>query len=109
MKNITRVDNYFTNAKNQFLLVSDKAVTFQSYSTIVAIYDKSKDSLTVNKYWTYSKTTQRYFYQFLDYVFYFSNSQYKELAQSLRQATNKKKIIEKWIKNNTIKYVNKWL
>lgn len=59
-----------TNARgnkvaNQFKIITDNKVYFQSYDSIVAALDKRNGNLVLSAYWDYSKTTIRHLYSFL--------------------------------------------
>ena len=43
---------------------------FQSYDSLIAIYDRDNNKLVIGRHWDYSVTTIKYFYQFLRYNCY---------------------------------------
>ena len=45
---------------NQFVIKSSRYSFFQSYDSLVAIYDKKERSITLGPAWDYSKTTLKY-------------------------------------------------
>lgn len=102
MENIMKVEQL--ESKNQFIMEDDKKLIFQSYASIIAIYDKENDVMTLGKDWDYSTTTSKYLYKFIDTCFYYSYSQYKQLAHDLCNASNKRSIIRKAIENGIIEY-----
>ena len=53
--------------KNQFVIESDDGLTisFQSYDSSIASFDRVSKVLTVSDKWDYSKTTVKAFLQFL--------------------------------------------
>ena len=53
------------HVKNQFLIYTEGAVTFQSYNSLIARKDRDGVTLDRNK-WDYSKTTGKYRNLFLD-------------------------------------------
>lgn len=72
--------------KNQFIVINDNFVYFQSYNSLIAVYDKEKSVLSLGSDWNFSKTTLKHLYIFIDA---YCNS--KEL-NLLRYAKNKKSI-----------------
>lgn len=101
VKNIMKVQQL--ENLNQFLMENDKMAIFQSYDSIIAVYDKENDVLTLGIDWDYSKTTTKHLYIFMNNLFDYNNaSQYKELPSDLNWTTKKKQVIEKWIANNKI-------
>ena len=102
MKNIMKVEQL--ESKNQFVMEDDKKLIFQSYDSIIAIYDKENDVMTLGKDWDYSTTTSKYLYKFIDIYFYYSYGQYEQLAHDLCNANNKRSIIRKAIENGIIEY-----
>lgn len=63
---VTNLINERGNATaNQFVIVENGTITFQSYSTKIAVIDaKNNVSLNYNM-WDYSRTTMKYLCQFL--------------------------------------------
>lgn len=102
MKNIMKVEQF--ESKNQFILENDKQLIYQSYHSIIAVYDKQKDKLTLGRDWDYSTTTSKYLYKFIDTYFYYMNSKYKELSKELCNTNNKINTIKKAIKNGLIEF-----
>ncbi len=96
---VTQLEN-----KNQFLMEGSEKAIFQSYNSIIAIYDKENDVLTLGKDWDYSKTTTKHLYIFLDQMFRHSWSNLKEDILSALATSNKRKSIQILIDNNIIKY-----
>lgn len=105
MKNIMKVEQF--ESKNQFVLENDKQLIYQSYYSIIAVYDKEKDRLTLGRDWDYSTTTSKYLYKFIDTYFYYMNSKYKELSKELCNTNNKRSTIKKAIKNGLIEFDEK--
>ena len=71
LKDARKVKVYQLANKNQFVIeysIDGVLVTcFQSYSTLIAIYDRSTTELYLNNdYWDYSKTTLKHFKMFLN-------------------------------------------
>ena len=75
--------------KNQYVITTGNERAFQSYDSLIAVYDWSNNALTVGSDWDYSVTTLKYLNQFLkDYCY----SIYREMptgksgADSIRKA-----------------------
>ena len=65
---------------NQFNIIQDNVVTFQSYNSVIASYDFDTKKLTVDPhYYDYSTTTGKYFNIWLDSIG--SDLAYKPLAK----------------------------
>ena len=84
--------------KNQFLIISDGFYYFQSYGSLVAVYDRNKKLLTVGCDYNYSRTTLKHLYIFINSVC--SYDYYSLIANK----SNKRKAIENAIKTGLIKY-----
>lgn len=81
-----------TIKNNQFVIINGNIVAFQSYKTIIAIYDKDTRNLQISNKWNFSRTTSKYFYQFLrDYCSIYIST---------------KKDFEFYLKENGIECVN---
>lgn len=105
MNKIMKVEQF--EVKNQFVLENDEQLIFQSYDSIIAVYNKESHEITLGRDWDYSKTTSRYLYEFLDTYFYYNYRLQDELIDMIRKlpnATNKRQLINKAIKNGVIKY-----
>lgn len=65
-----KVENMLTNswrrAPNQFMVYSDDYITFQSYETPIARYNKRSADLEIVENWEHSSTTTRYLCKFID-------------------------------------------
>lgn len=89
-----KVEQFYN--KNQFIIKNEKTseIVFQSYDSTIA---KIKNGvLTLGKYWDYSNTTRKHLYLFIyDYAYKYSY---------LLNAANKRKSIERAIKEKKIKY-----
>ena len=72
-------------------------VILQSYNSIVAIYDKECEILTLGRHWDYSVTTLKHVYQFIEE--YLPNPPYEFI-----NSRTKKRSIEKLIENGSIFY-----
>ena len=84
--------------KNQFLIISDGFYYFQSYGSLVAVYDRNKQELVLGCDYDYSNTTRKHLYIFINSVCAYK---YYELIANKR---NKRKAIENAIKTGLIKY-----
>lgn len=82
---------------NQYLITNDDFNVFQSYSSIIAIYNKKEKILILGRDWDYSNTTLKHLYLFLDGYAYVSDLY-------LYGSKNKKKTIKQFIKDNKIIY-----
>lgn len=99
LEKMLRVAQFYN--KNQFIYEDDKKVIFQSYDSIIAIYDKKKVCLTLGRDWDYSKTTKKHLYLFIyDFVRVYPIS-------SIAYEKNKTKAIKDLIKSKVIKYNKK--
>lgn len=87
---VTQLEN-----KNQFLIKDNNFIYFQSYDSLVAVYDKKNDIVILGCDWDYSKTTRKHLYIFLSEYCYFNDLYYKK---------NKKQYIYNCIKNKKIIY-----
>ena len=51
---------------NQFVIKSSRYSFFQSYRSLVAVYDKKERSITLGPAWDYSRTTLKYLHEWLE-------------------------------------------
>lgn len=51
---------------NQFVVDSDRYSFFQSYKSLIAVYDKKKRRITLGSKWDYSVTTLKYLHTWLE-------------------------------------------
>lgn len=96
MKNKIKIEQL--ENKNQFIIKDNQNNYFQSYDSLVAIYNREKEKLTLGKDWNYSKTTLKHLYIFIDNYCYI-----KEL-RGLSYSKNKRKLIQSLIDKKIIKY-----
>ena len=91
--------------KNQFLMEDEKQAIFQSYDSIIAVYNKENHVLTFGCDWDYSKTTLKHLYIYLRDVIYYdmTQEQKQDITNALR-STNTKKALQKLIDNKKINY-----
>jgi hypothetical protein len=54
---------------NQFIIVDDNKLVFQSYDSMIVTWDKATSTLTFGKDWDYSTTTAKYRNEFLKMYF----------------------------------------
>ncbi len=109
MKNNVKVQN-MKNEKgrdvvNQFLIndYMNGILVFQSYNTTIYEYDYNNNKLTITSAWDYSKTTSKYFYQFINnQVYGILDMDGVALWQGLQNAKNKKAYILKLIDKGII-------
>lgn len=74
--------------KNQYIITAPGFYAFQSYDSLIAVYDIEKNVLTLGRHYDYSTTTSKYLNQFIEYYCY---SIYKELpnGSSVKDRLNK--------------------
>lgn len=85
--------------KNQFMIEDEEKRYFQSYESLVAIYDKNTRHLTLGRDWNYSNTTKKHLYIFIN-----EYCSIYELDALLKESKNKTKTIAKAIKSGLIGY-----
>lgn len=91
-----KVKNFYN--KNQFVIEEEKRIIFQSYESIIAIYESRSQLLILGRDWDYSRTTAKHLYLFInDYI---CNKEIEEV----NNRTNKREYIQKLIDNGVIKY-----
>ena len=91
--------------KNQFLMEDEKQVIFQSYNSIIAIFNKKTRDLTLGCDWDYSRTTLKHLYIFLrDVIYYDLKLEQKARIREALESRNTKKAIQKLIDKNIIQY-----
>lgn len=84
---------------NQFIIDSDNYRLFQSYNSLIAIYDKKNHILLLGENWDYSNTTLKHLYLFIKDYCYLA-----QLDALLYNASNKKQVIYKAIKDGIVLY-----
>lgn len=68
---------------NQFVITDAEKITFQSYESVVAIYDNN--ILTLGKNWNYNLTTRKHLYHFIrEYTNYDINSN-KDVLKAIKE------------------------
>lgn len=60
------INNNGNAVKNQFIIIDNNILTFQSYNTIICTFDTTTYTLTVGNKWNFSPTTLKNFYVFLE-------------------------------------------
>lgn len=76
--------------KNQFIIEFIKpsnfsVICFQSYKTLIAIYDYETKQLLINwKYWDYSKTTLKHLKLFINEYTYFKYDNKQQFLNEIR-------------------------
>ena len=91
--------------KNQFLMEDEKQAIFQSYDSIIAIYDKENHILTFGCDWDYSRTTLKHLYIYLrDVIYYDMTPEQKQDIIKALQSANTRKALQKLIDNKKINY-----
>ena len=86
-----KVNNRFFNVQNQYLLENDKFIIFQSYATIMLVYNKNKNyiSFNTNEY-NYTNTTNKYLRQVIEHIYYIT---YSDKLKDLLNSNNRKRDI----------------
>lgn len=82
---------------NQYMIISNRFIFFVSYETFICAYDTETRNLIIFDYIKYSdvsRTTAKYFYQFLDEV----NFTLKNFREDLHKDVEKEKVMYKKIK-----------
>lgn len=91
--------------KNQFLMEDEKQAIFQSYNSIIAIYDKENHNLIFGCDWDYSKTTLKHLYIYLrDVIYYDMTPEQRQNIMEALQSANTRKALQKLIDNKKINY-----
>lgn len=81
---------------NQYTLITDRFIFFVSYETFICAYDTTTRNLIIFDYIKYSdvsRTTAKYFYQFLDEI----NFTLKNFREDLHKDVEKEKVMYKKI------------
>lgn len=74
---------------NQFVITTDNEITFQSYESIVAIYNRQTKVVKIyNDIANFSRTTAKFFRQFLAVYIPFLFSEGEELKQIIKAVKN---------------------
>lgn len=60
------INNNGNPAANQFVIKAGEKVFFQSYDSVIALWDKKRRKLFITHLWDYSVTTRKHFYIFLN-------------------------------------------
>lgn len=91
-----KVEQFYN--KNQFIINDEESqkIYFQSYESIIAIWDKTSQTLTLGHDWDYSKTTSKHLYLFID--------EYCFLEDFNINSKTKRQDIQKLINSGVIKY-----
>ena len=88
---------YQLENKNQYLIDSKDFRFFQSYGSLIAIYDKENRQLTVGSLWNYSNTTRKHLYIFIKDYCYIAQAD-----AALSNTKNKRKALQKLIDEGVI-------
>lgn len=94
--------------KNQFIINTEKEITFQSYDSTIATINKKTGVLTLGKDWDYSKTTLKHLYLFLqDYKCNIECYIYSKIFHGgFDYSKNKRAFLQNLIDNKIIKVKN---
>lgn len=72
---------------NQYVIREDEKVIFQSYTTVIAIYNKNTHELELNSdNWKISRTTMKYFKDFINYHTKFRYESKKEFEKMIENS-----------------------
>lgn len=97
-KRLKELKVYQLRHANQFIIHANGCVCFQSYDSLIAIYDYETQTLLLGRDFDYSITTLRHLYMFInDYCSY-------EIASIINNANNSKQALLKAIKQGVILY-----
>lgn len=81
---------------NQYMIISNRFIFFVSYETFICAYDTQTRNLIIFDYIKYSdvsRTTKKYFYQFLNEI----NFTLKNFREDLHKDVEKEKVMYKKI------------
>lgn len=94
--------------KNQFIINTEKEITFQSYDSTIATINKKTGVLTLGEDWDYSKTTLKHLYLFLqDYKNDIEGYIYSRIFhKGFGTSKNKQAFLQNLIDNKIIKVKN---
>lgn len=91
--------------KNQYILEDGEKTIFQSYDSIIAVYDNNNKTLTFGCDWNYSKTTLKHLYIYLrDVIYYNMLPEQREHVKAALNSNNTRKALQKLIDKNIINY-----
>lgn len=99
MQRLKNTHIYQLDHINQLVVDSDNYSMFQSYRSLIAIYDKENRRLCLGRDYDYSSTTMRHLYQFI--LWYTSACDIKD---ALNNTSNKRKTLARLIKEGVIDY-----
>lgn len=85
--------------RNQFLIENNDVAIFQSYDSVVAVYDKNTSELLLGCDFDYSVTTLKHLYWFIAWF-----TERDDIKDVVFNASNKKQAIIKLIKQGVISY-----
>lgn len=97
MLKIGQVEN-----KNQFYYEDGFKSVFQSYNSIIVIYQNGK--LIFGRDWDYSKTTLKHLYIYLNDYLRLYGFRYREELYKALKSNNRRKALQKMIDNGQIEY-----
>ena len=88
MKAQNIVNTNGNTAPNQFIITDENLVTFQSYESTIAVYDREMQVLFVFPDWDYSKTTLKYLKQFVNEETHFNYTSQKQFEKEMLNNPN---------------------
>ena len=99
LKQIKNMHVYQLENKNQYIIEADGVKCFQSYNSLIAVYDVADHTLLLGCDWDYSNTTRKHLYIFIsDYCYL------KDIDDVLYDCKNKRAAIYNMIKTGLIAY-----
>lgn len=98
-KQLKKAHVYQLENKNQFIIEIDGFRCFQSYNSLVAVYNCATHELTLGYDWDYSNTTKKHLYIFIN-----EYCALEKLSDALFDSKNKTKTINSFIKAGLILY-----
>lgn len=75
----------FEGIKNQFLIYTNETVIFQSYESIIAVWNYKTQILILGRRWDYSNTTSKYLKRFINNYTTFNYDNKKQLEKLIKE------------------------
>ena len=85
------------NVKNQYIVSAPGCYAFQSYDSLIAVYDIENNTLTLGCNFDYSTTTSKYLHQFLQNYCY-------NIYRQLPEGKSIRGILFKAVNSGIVKY-----
>ena len=96
LKDVSKIAVEQLANKNQFVITYEneqkqKLICFQSYKTLIVIYNQSTKELYINyHYWDYSKTTMKHLKIFINTYTIYGYDNKKQFADFIASTSNEK-------------------